>query len=44
MDVEDNQLSFMFSPTKAGLHIIMIKYVIGNEVMKDRYPVEVVEG
>ena len=44
MDVDGDELSFMFSPTKAGPHTIMIKYVIGNEIMKDRYILEVVEG
>ena len=37
-------MTMRLSPTKAGLHTIQLKYVIGSDIMKDRFLVEVVEG
>ncbi len=44
MDVEGHTMTMRLSPTRAGLHTIQLKYVIGSDIMKDRYLVEVVEG
>ena len=44
MDVEGHTMTMRLSPTRAGLHTIQLKYVVGSDIMKDRYLVEVVEG
>lgn len=44
MEVDGHTMSFRLAPTKAGLHTVSLRYVIGADVMKDKYLVEVVEG
>lgn len=44
MEVDGHQLSFRLAPTKVGIHTITLKYVIGSDIMKDKYLIEVVEG
>ncbi len=44
MEVEGHTMTLRMSPTKVGLHTIQLKYIIGSDIMKDRFLVEVVEG
>lgn len=44
MEIDGHTLSLRMAPTKVGVHVISLKYVIGSDVMKDKYLIEVVEG
>lgn len=43
MSVDSHEISFLFTPTKAGMHKVIIFYDIGVEHIKAAFPIEVVE-
>lgn len=43
LDIDESTLSMRFQPTEAGLYTLMLEYVIGSDIMRDKYLVEVVE-
>lgn len=43
IDNDIKEISFLFAPTKAGIHSIEIKYDVGQDRMMSRFIVEVVE-